>query len=309
MNPVRSVKNQYVGVNAHLQSLLQQGGWGGFHTAHITYLAGALQIHLRHMGYTAEIEDSLQIRRIGEAGSRPQSDILIYDSNPIAQFVPTEQTAIEFIPLMTLLEEDLSENPFRAVVIYEVDERNRKKGAPVAWIELLSPSNKGNTPDAGTFIRKRMELLESGIVFIEIDYLHETPPTFKTISQDIPYRIVVMDPRPEFHDGLALPGLFFADSPIPRLRIPLNNGDALDFDFGVPYQKHFSEVFYGDQIDYTEYPVNFDRYTPADQARIANRMLAVLEAAHNGLDLESAPFPTANLTLDEARAQIEELKR
>jgi hypothetical protein len=54
--------------------------------------------------------------------------------------------------------------------------------------------------------------------------------------------------------------------------------------------------------------LNFDRYSEADQTRIAARMVAVLEAINNGLDLETAPFSVKNVTLPDALAQIEALK-
>lgn len=42
-----------------------------------------------------------------------------------------------------------------------------------------------------------------------------------------------------------------------------------------------------------------------DQARIATRMLAVLEAAANGLDLEAGPFPVKTMPLEMALAKLE----
>lgn len=54
MKPVRSTKNQYIGINAHLHSLWQaEGGWDEFHAAHIIYLANSLKVPLLPRGYTA----------------------------------------------------------------------------------------------------------------------------------------------------------------------------------------------------------------------------------------------------------------
>ena len=62
MLPVRSLKNQYRGINAHLHSQWQaHGNWAGFHTRHIGDLAGLLRRQLYPMGYVAEIEESLQV--------------------------------------------------------------------------------------------------------------------------------------------------------------------------------------------------------------------------------------------------------
>ncbi|MEZ4869054.1 MAG: hypothetical protein R3C14_47470 [Caldilineaceae bacterium] len=57
-------------------------------------------------------------------------------------------------------------------------------------------------------------------------------------------------------------------------------------------------------VDYSQLPLHFDRYSPADQARIANRMAAVLQAARDGVDLESGPLPAGALSLAEALAAI-----
>ena len=84
MGPVRSVRNQYLGVNAHLHSALQdEGGWGNFHTRHIVHLADWLNRQVRSLGYIAVVEDSLQIRRMDESVRRPKSDITIYDVQPL----------------------------------------------------------------------------------------------------------------------------------------------------------------------------------------------------------------------------------
>src|SRR4051812_24630373 len=83
MGPVRSVRNQYQGINAHLHSHWQAvRGWNNFHNPYIVQLAAALKARLWPLGYTAEIEDSLQIRRVDEYQQRLQSDITILDRVP-----------------------------------------------------------------------------------------------------------------------------------------------------------------------------------------------------------------------------------
>lgn len=139
-----------------------------------------------------------------------------------------------------------------------------------------------------------MLVSEKGLVFVEIDYLHETPPTFPRLANyarkqpgSLPYRIAVLDLHPDFKTGPADIHEFDVDAPIPAVPIPLNAGDVLQFDFGMPYQKVFEESFYGDDVDYAELPLNFDRYSDSDKLRILNRMLTVIEVA----DLEKAPLP------------------
>jgi Protein of unknown function (DUF4058) len=314
MQPVRSVKNQYVGINAHLHSFWQEMRlWHRFHNVHITLLMQALKAQLRPMGYTAEIEDSLQIRRLAESPRYPKADILIRDleSQRAGQLIPPAATpGTRTLPaLEVLLEDEDREHPYSAVAIYPAE-----LGEPVAWVELLSPSNKGGGLDARVYRDKRTERLHNGLVFVEIDYLHETPPAFwrlEDYTQGEPdshaYRILIFDPRPAIENGTVQLGEFDVDAPIPIMTIPLNAGDSVNFDFGVVYQKTFAESFYGDSVDYRELPQNFERYSKNDQARIARRMAAVLEAVKNGVDLESGPFPLPDLGLEAALERIKML--
>ena len=326
MNPVRSIKNQYPGINAHLHSLLQsEGGWSSFHGNHIADLARLMQTQLRHMGYEAVNETSLQIRRDNVIIGYPVSDVTIYDSDRArsagrpAPHSPVAPDKIMPIPiLLDLAPTDMVE--YRAVGIYEVVPVGEGRGDPVVWVEVLSPSNKPGGRNFDTYDSKRTTLLQSGVVFVELDYLHHYPPTFPALSayppdevtpdtESHPYRIAVVVPRPNFIDGKAYIRQFNVDDPLPTMTIPLNADDVLDFDFGAPYAKTFEEMFYGDKVDYSQLPRQFDRYSPADQTRIANRMLAVLSAAQTGPDLESgAPFEVEALPLEEALAQFERLK-
>ncbi len=301
---VRSLKNHYRGINAHLHSYWQaEGGWHNFHNRHIGDLAGLMRLQLLPMGYTAYMEESLQIRRLGESPRQPTADILLSDLQAERAFhAPAVRAAPHTVADMVELSET---RPYRAVVIYE----SHRPGEPVAWIELLSPSNKGATADASAYMGKRHLLLENGIVFVELDYLHESPPTFPRLSDysqgkndAYPYRIVVLDPRPNIKTGPAWVESFNVDEPIPRVEIPLNADDRLKFDFDACYQKTYEEMGYGlELVDYSQLPLHFDRYSNSDQLRILTRMLTVL-AAEN---LEQPPLP-----LLPAPASVEEgLKR
>jgi len=283
-------------------------------------MTAALRAGLLPRGYTAIIEDSLQIRRSDEYSRRPRADITIYDLKPSRY--PQPQTASAqymtglVLPLVEVLDDNpISEKPYKAIAIYSRGETADSK--PVAWIELLSPSNKHAGDDLLTYLHKRDDILESGIVFVEIDYLHETPPTLARIPDysDLlnppahPYRIVVLDPRPEVEGGWASINEFDVDSVIPSVAIPLNNTDVYTFDFEAPYQKQFQEMLYGvEEVNDAVFPLNFDRYSTQDQTRIAQRMLAVLEAAREGVDLETGPFPVKPVSsLEEALEQINTL--
>lgn len=318
MKPVVSVKNQYKGINAHLHSRLQhESGWSGFHARHIVHLADALQVSLIPMGYIADVEQSLQIHRLNDVVN-PRSDILISDTGQ-----PHRESQLTSIPqqqtmsVMELFQEtEVDETPYYAIAIYPRESRRQSGMQPVAWLELRSPTSKIDGEDARKYRSKRLDLLMSGLVFVEIDYLHETPPTFPALARYYPpeqrsahpYHIIVIDPRPDFEQGTANPVGFNVDQAFPRVYIPLSNGDGLEFDFGEAYERTFMSGYYGYDLDYAELPVNFERYSPADQQRIAARMLAVLQAAAQGLDLEQGAFPAADIELTEALAQIAALK-
>lgn len=325
--PIRSIKNQYLGVNAHLHSYWQSvGGWNSFHGNHIADLLRLLRVKLLPMGYTAEIEPSLQIRRLDTPDSEPESDITIFDPHPVRPFLEPGKASpgsgvLVLSALDALQEPPLSEKELQGIAIYRIEDQGRDRGQPVTWLELLSPSNKGGSEDAELYRDKRSKILHSGVVFVEIDYLHESGATLGRVANyrirrnqpapltAHPYRIAVIDPRPYFAQGRAYINEFDVDAAIPTVMIPLNGDDVLQFDFNAPYQKTFEETLYGlELVDYSQLPLRFERYSSSDQARIANRMLAVINALRHQRDLESGPFPVEAWPLEEALAQIETLK-
>lgn len=318
---IRTVANQYVGINAHLHSYFQsEGGWDSFHANHIADLMRVMNIELLPRGYVADIQQSLQIRRFGEPAGKPESDVTIYDTDPVRRLRPVSPLASDAqtvtIPEAMTIDPELEQ--YRAVAIYEYEPGKTDPGEPVAWVELLSPSNKPGGQDATYYRDKRLKLLQSGVVFVELDYLHESPPTFDKFPSYVvndggerdpdshPYHIFVVDPRPEFFEGKVRPYHFDVEEPIPLVKIPLSAGDVLEFDFELPYNKTFKETQYGLRfVDYAEQPRHFDLYSRADQVRITHRVYTVLKAASAGKDLEaSAPLSLANMGPDEPVGRI-----
>jgi hypothetical protein len=313
--PIQSVRNQYRGVNAHLHSFWQASRtWNRFHNVMITGLMQSLKARLIPMGYTADIEESLQIRRYDQEIARPEADILIQTLDRLPRKAerraPIE--SVQAVALRDLLDEDENtEHPYFAVAIRPLSRAD--SGDPVGWVELLSPSNKGSSEDAQTYRVKRQRLVRAGLTYVEIDLLHERPPTFRRLRDYTrgepgahPYRIVVLAPMVEDGAGYVLE--FDVDAPIPSAPIPLLGDDLLIFDFDAVYQKVFVDSLFGYDMNYAVLPVGFERYSAADQARIARRMLAVLEAARAGLDLEGAPLPVdESLTLEMALERLQPL--
>jgi hypothetical protein len=319
MPKVSSVVNQYRGVNAHAHSFWQvERKWNRFHNAFTTELMRAVKAQARLLGYAVNLEDSIQIRRIGDDIKQPKADVIVRDPVAIhrAGTLPAAIAGAAIATLPEVLSPINTEKPYLAVAIRERTD-SVEDGPIVAWIELLSPTNKGKGDDAGAYRAKRDLLLSEHVVFVEIDLLHQTPPTLDYFADYSPrkshgesahpYRIIVFDPRPSFSKGLVFAREFDVDEPLPCLIIPLNGGDFLDFDFDVPYQQNFKSSFYGDTIDYSTLPLKFNSYRPADQARIARRMLSVLRAAAQGQLLEDGPFPLDDMPLEQALAEIEAL--
>jgi hypothetical protein len=320
MPPKRLLKNQYLGINAHLHSTLQNaGGWESFHGIHIAHLTTLLQAQLLPMGYEADIEQSLQIKRTGERASYPISDVTIYDTDPLRAMQPvtrtmsaTHEVVVPIPAILNFSEEEIQY--YKAIGVYKAAYSRPERGEPVAWVELLSPSNKPTGRDFEQYREKRAKVVESGIVFVEIDYLHQFPPTFDQVanyaprkgrpaSDAYPYRITVIDPHPDVLEGIGRSWQFKVDEPLPTMTIPLSADDKLSFDFGKPYRKTFEEMFYGNKVDYSQLPLNFESYNDDDQARIVSRMLAVLRAENP----ENEPIPVETIPLHSALEQLKAL--
>jgi hypothetical protein len=323
---VHAVSNQYRGINAHLHSYWQaEGGWNEFHTNHIADLTRLMRALLYPMGYTAHTEQSLQIRRAGSDSIRsPRADVLIVDDDDLRVYRPPKAVMADTQELVAPLPvalglSDVEMEYHKAVVIYRL--QSDVRGEPVAWVELVSPTNKPGGADWRDYRQKREALLQGGIVFVEMDYLHEGLPTLDMVANyrtrgaahppqpgSHPYRIAVIDPHPAFQDGEARVRQFDVDDALPIVSIPLSGEDVLKFDFGTAYTKTFREMLYGNEVDYGQLPPHFERYSESDQARIVCRMLAVLMAVRDGLDLETAaPLPVEPLPLETALQQFEGL--
>jgi hypothetical protein len=322
---VRAVKNQYMGINAHLHSYWQaSGGWHEFHSLYLANLYTLLKPAALKMGYTVSLEPSIQIRRIDDVlGSvhEPESDLTIYDLDSLraltAPVVPVAAAAGELVlSVEAVLRSGLSAKTYDALKVYDV---RAKRGSPVCWIELLSPSNKPNGSDWRKYRAKRQEIIESDIVFLEIDYLHESPSTISVLPPYLfrgdvapeyaphAYRIMIVDPRID-HGVVRLRG-FDVDEAIPFMQVQLNGDDQLTLNFDSPYHKTVAEgLFAFEFVDYEALPVNFNRYRQTDQTRIANRMWAVIQTARSGIDLEAGSLPASKLSLDEALALLEQHK-
>lgn len=330
-----STINQYLGINAHLHSHFlhsETEGWEEFHSSHITDLTRAMNTHLPEMGYIARQERSLQIRHFDETTS-PISDVLIsdvsYTGKPagVRTFAAPQAQVALHVPASTLLEREPVETKRpSAIKIYELQEETGggQREKPVAWIELLSPSNKSGSGYA-SYIAKRETLLANWLVFVEIDYLHGISTTLETIADyrppgrdqkpretAHPYHLWLIDPRlPADEPQSAAIAAFDVDQPIPSLSIPLNRGDYLPFDFNAVYHQTFrAQPAFGMAVNYTAAPEAVGRdYNERDQLAIAARMLTVQKLQRDGINLANGPFPVDLSLMESLRRQPDIVRR
>jgi Protein of unknown function (DUF4058) len=303
---IHTLKNQYAGVNPHLNSLLQTPGnlaesrvslWPTFHSSHLVDLANILNDVLPS-SYIARAEHSLQVKADYLVGvprmHGPEPDVTIFGQS--SGTVSGESVSAVAEPRVLLLEKslDIDEDFVKAVVIYHADD-DSMLGKVVTRIELLSPSNMPGGAGYRAYRDNRNQALFSGIPLIEMHYLHELPyplmdvPAYPTDKESRPYHIFVSDPRPSVKEGHLYDYGFDVDMSFPVVDIPLLNDEKVSFDFGAAYQHTFRRGRWGtwqNLVDYTQLPVRFHSYSSADQERIRRRMTAIAESHASGTDPE-----------------------
>jgi len=295
--PIRLRNNPYRGVNAHLQSYLltHSASWVSFHTEHIVAIRQVLSEQLPE-GYYALSEQSLQIYEEDPLEQMPsprksttRPDISVFNEQfyrSASASAGTEDAGINWrvegmimIPLLEAIAEVDEDAPV-SVVIYQEDSPGDK---PVLRIELLSP---GNTPGYAGFSgyrQKRLQTLQAGISVVEISYLHTCHPTFDAMpdyslgaASSHPFALSMFYPVPTLHAGNVYIVPFDVDMLIPSLILPLVGTDIVQFDLQSAYLRTFDgQPAFSRRLDYSELPLAFDTYSPADQERIRARMEAI----------------------------------
>ncbi|MCU0479894.1 MAG: hypothetical protein MUE54_01625 [Anaerolineae bacterium] len=102
---LRYPQNLFRGINPILNSHLIGGRWHSFHTVHITDLMKLFRKGLHPLGYTANIEQSLQIRRDSAIIGSPELDVSLYDvsQNPLIPTPFSGSSTQHIIPVLDLV--------------------------------------------------------------------------------------------------------------------------------------------------------------------------------------------------------------
>lgn len=246
--------NPYRGINAHLNSVLQNeaGLWKMFHNAHIMHLAEALDAALPP-AYEVTLTRSLQILEY-----HPDTGERIRRSEPDDK--PDRPD-----------DDDLYHT---ALAIRAIEQGQSRL---ITRLELLSPTNK---PPGEGFIQyreKRASTLHQQTPLVEIDYLHQLPPAVRGVPSYVhgqanayPYTITVTDPRPTLQEGMTAVYGWHVNDPLPLITVPLAADETLVFDMDAVYQRTFNSLrSFRNRADYDQTPPALLTYAETDRQRIA----------------------------------------
>lgn len=234
--PITSEKNLYPGVNAHLNSFLQQEDWwDAFHTEFLVRLSREIDKHLPEDYYT------------------------ILEISPQQREIPADDGEPDYMRIA-----------IRRVIGGKIP------GKPLTYIELLTSASKPEGIHYRRYMAARKEVIESGLWLVEIDFLHETSPLFADFpsyrNEDVgayPYTIDVSRHNSAFEHGAIERHPVAVDWALPVFYIPLDAADKALLDFDEVYNDLFeSHRLFRIVVDYEQDPINFDRYVPEDQAKI-----------------------------------------
>jgi hypothetical protein len=227
--------NLYPGVNAHLNSYLQQpeGGWEMFHARYIADIAVSLDSALP-MNYYAVAEKSLQISEI-----RDEDDYLtgvaiyaVHDSGVPGKLV----TRLELL--------SPANKPPNAYYRQYLTK----------WIETL---------------RSGVSLVEIDYLHEQRPIIHRIPSYRDGDGDAKPYNVIVSNPYTERTDIY----LFGVDEGIPQIPVPLMEERDTLLDLNAVYQQSFALLkVFAMLTDYSQPPKGFNRYSSDDQKRILEVM-------------------------------------
>jgi hypothetical protein len=159
----------------------------------------------------------------------------------------------------------------KGIAIYPLQSvRHQHHGEPLVRLELLSPANMSGGSYAYAYAQSRLKSLLAGSTLVEIDYLHEYTSPVPNLPHypDHPaaqaYVITLSHPVKATLDVY----FFGLQDPIPTIPIPLAGSEIVNVNFNEPYQFTWAKSRFWAYLDYTDLPLRFASYRPADQAVI-----------------------------------------
>jgi hypothetical protein len=246
--PIHSKTNLYPGINAHLNSFLQQegGGWESFHAEHIIDLRRVLAKTLP-AGYYAVAEKSLLLV------ADPDDEVvgIVVYRQEIGQLPGQPVTRIELLS-------SANKPPGDGYRQYKSKrQQTLESGVALVEIDFLH-----ETPPANPLI----------------------PDYTRRIANAYPYNVTVDIPEPTPIDGKVEHYGIGVDEPLLTFRIPLLGQDYASLDLQEAYRRTVeSGSFFDLLIDYAADPPNFERYREDDRAKIS-ALLANIRRERGGQD-------------------------
>lgn len=271
--------NVFTGVNPLLMSRLQaRGEFEGFHNYYLIELANYLN-EVLPSNYQANPEAKLTLlyRHFANPTQPRKPDITIERNKTPYSITPTlEETVSDLtIPLdeVTLEDEEM------VVLISQMD----NEFIPLVVIEMLSPSNKIGRGKLD-YLQKRKEFLQNNLVLLEIDLLHATPspiekmPIYPYHDDATPYYIALSNPNLENpHTAVYRFGI---NQILPKIKIPLSDGDSVLCDFDAIYQSTFFKGRYAGRVNYADTPMELGAYRQSDQMTILSHLAKIRDTAN-----------------------------
>jgi hypothetical protein len=245
----------FPGMDPYLEEPSQ---WPGVHQRLITYMAGAMQPHIRPR-YHVLIGERVYIAEPPQS-FYPDVTLMRYPS----QSAPADSGVVVAEPdAPTAVGDYLNEaqrQPFIEII-------HVGSGAVVSVIEVLSPSNKIGT-GREEYLRKHKRILASGTHLIEIDLLRTGHHTVVCPKEKlpIPYQYLVCINR-------AAQGWTVYCIPLqrrlPRIGIPLRKPDPdLVLDLQEIFHRCYDNGGYEDFIDYRRAPTPPLEFSDAEWAEL-----------------------------------------
>ncbi len=139
---------------------------------------------------------------------------------------------------------------------------------------MLSPTNSKEL-----YIEKRKEFIQSKLVLVEIDLLHASPspihrvPMYPNDEKATPYYIAMTNPNAEKLETALYQ--FGINQPMPKIRLPLLDGDSVMCDFDEVYQSTYFNGRYAMNINYANAPTELGAYRQSDQVTILSHLATI----------------------------------